>query len=115
MPIAAKVAEIINEYQSYSNKLTDLGLKVTLCGGETADVGDIVKTILVDASMFTTMKREDVINSSNIQAGDVIVGLASNGKAIYEDEYNSGIGSNGLTLARHGVLAHEYYKKYRTF
>jgi len=106
------IAEIINEYQSYSSKLTELGLKVTLCGGETADVGDIVKTLLVDASMFTTMERKDVIDASNIQAGDVILGLASDGKSIYEDEYNSGIGSNGLTLARHGVLAHNYYEKY---
>ncbi|MHA1455305.1 MAG: AIR synthase related protein [Promethearchaeota archaeon] len=106
------IAEIINEYQSYSNKLTELGLKVTLCGGETADVGDIVKTLLVDASLFTTMERKDVIDASNIQAGDVILGLASDGKATYENEYNSGIGSNGLTLARHGVLVHDYYEKY---
>lgn len=106
------IAEIINEYQSYSNKLNELGLKVTMCGGETADVGDIVKTLLVDASMFTTMERKDVIDASNIQVGDVILGLASDGKALYEDEFNSGIGSNGLTLARHGVLAHNYYEKY---
>ena len=106
------ITEIINEYQSYSSKLTELGLKMTLCGGETADVGDIVKTLLVDASMFTTMERKDVIDASNIQASDVILGLASDGKAIYEDDYNSGIGSNGLTLARHGVLVHDYYEKY---
>ncbi|MBY9018405.1 MAG: phosphoribosylformylglycinamidine cyclo-ligase [Candidatus Lokiarchaeota archaeon] len=106
------ITEIINEYQYYSSKLTELGLKVTLCGGETADVGDIVKTLLVDASMFTTMERKDVIDASNIQASDVILGLASDGKAIYEDDYNSGIGSNGLTLARHGVLVHDYYEKY---
>ncbi len=106
------VNEIINEYQSYSSKLTELGLKVIMCGGETADVGDIVKTLLVDASMFTTMERKDVIDASNIQPGDVILGLASDGKAVYEDEYNSGIGSNGLTLARHGVLAHKYHETY---
>ncbi|MHA1671000.1 MAG: AIR synthase related protein [Promethearchaeota archaeon] len=106
------ISEIINEYQFYSSKLTNLGLKVTLCGGETADVGDVVKTLLVDASMFTTMERKDVIDASNIQAGDIILGLASDGKATYEDEYNSGIGSNGLTLARHGVLTHNYYEKY---
>ncbi len=106
------IANIIDEYQSYSNKLSKLGLNVTLCGGETADVGDIIKTLLVDASMFTTIKRKHVIDASNIQVGDVIIGLASDGKTIYEDEYNSGIGSNGLTLARHGVLAHDYYDKY---
>jgi phosphoribosylformylglycinamidine cyclo-ligase len=106
------VATIIEEYNEYSKKLTKLGLKVILCGGETADVGDVVKTILLDASVFTCMKKEEVINAANIQVDDVIVGLASYGKASYEDEFNSGIGSNGLTLARHGVLSHEYYTKY---
>jgi phosphoribosylformylglycinamidine cyclo-ligase len=106
------VATIIEEYDIYSQKLTDLGLKVILCGGETADVGDVVKTVLLDASVFTCMKKKDVINAANIQVNDVIVGLASYGKASYEDEFNSGIGSNGLTLARHGVLSHDYYKKY---
>lgn len=103
---------IIDEYYTYSEKLTDLGLKVIMCGGETADVGDVVKTLLLDASVFTSMKREDVINAINIKEDDVIVGLASSGKASYEEEYNSGIGSNGLTLARHGMLSHEYYTKY---
>lgn len=106
------VAIIIKEYNDYSKKLTDLGLNVILCGGETADVGDVVKTVLLDASVFSCMKKEEVINAVNIQADDVIVGLASYGKASYEDEFNSGIGSNGLTLARHGVLSHEYYTKY---
>ncbi len=106
------VATIIEEYNDYSKKLTELGLQVILCGGETADVGDIVKTVLLDASVFTAMKREDVINVANIQVDDVIVGLASYGKASYEEEFNSGIGSNGLTLARHGILSHEYYTKY---
>lgn len=106
------VSTIIDEYYNYSNKLTELGVNVIMCGGETADVGDIVKTILVDASVFTSMRKMDVINAANIQKDDVIIGLASYGKAIYEEEYNSGIGSNGLTLARHGALSHEYYKKY---
>ncbi|MFW9821495.1 MAG: AIR synthase-related protein [Candidatus Thorarchaeota archaeon] len=106
------IATIIDEYYKYSEKLTKLGLNVIMCGGETADVGDIVKTLLLDASVFTSMKKKDVINAENIQNDDVIVGLASFGKAIYEDEYNSGIGSNGLTLARHGILSHDYYKKY---
>ncbi len=106
------IAIIINEYQDYCKKLSDLGLNIVMCGGETADVGDLVKTIIVDASVFTCLKREDVIDASNIKTSDVIVGLASNGKASYEEEYNSGIGSNGLTLARHGTLFHDYYEKY---
>ncbi len=106
------IGTIIKEYYDYSERLTSLGLKVKMCGGETADIGDIVKTIVVDASAFTTMKKEDVIDASNIKNDDVIIGLASYGKASYEDEFNSGIGSNGLTLARHGLLSHEYYKKY---
>ncbi len=106
------LSTIIDEYYTYSEKLTDLGLKVIMCGGETADVGDVVKTLLLDASVFTSMKRRDVINAINIKEDDVIVGLASSGKASYEEEYNSGIGSNGLTLARHGMLSHEYYIKY---
>ncbi|MFW9940150.1 MAG: AIR synthase related protein [Candidatus Thorarchaeota archaeon] len=103
---------IIDEYYTYCEKLNNLGLKVIMCGGETADVGDVVKTVLLDASVFTSMRRKDVINAINIKEDDVIVGLASSGKASYEEEYNSGIGSNGLTLARHGMLSHEYYVKY---
>jgi len=106
------ISTIIKEYFTYSEKLSEFGLNVVMCGGETADVGDIVKTILIDASVFTSMKREDIINAENIKAGDVIVGLASDGQASYEDEFNSGIGSNGLTLARHGVLSHTYYMKF---
>jgi phosphoribosylformylglycinamidine cyclo-ligase len=106
------VATIIKEYYDYSEMLTSLGVHVKMCGGETADIGDIVKTLIVDASAFTTMKKEDVIDASNIETDDVIIGLASYGKASYEDEYNTGIGSNGLTLARHGLISHEYYKKY---
>ncbi len=106
------ISTIIKEYFTYSEKLSEFGLNVVMCGGETADVGDIVKTLLIDASVFTSMKREDIINAENIKAGDVIVGLASDGKASYEEEFNSGIGSNGLTLARHGVLSHDYYKKF---
>jgi len=82
-------------------ELKELGINVHLTGGETADVGDIVSTVLVDSTVFCRMKIEDVISNDNIQSGDVIVGLASFGRSIYETEYNSGIGSNGLTLARH--------------
>ena len=103
---------IIKEYYAYSKKLSEYGLNTIVCGGETADVGDIVKTLLVDASVFSSMKRKDVINASNIKDGDVIIGFASDGKASYEDDFNSGIGSNGLTLARHGLLSHTYYDKY---
>ncbi len=106
------IATIINEYETFSKKLSSLGLNITTCGGETEDIGDLIKTLSVFASIFTTMKKEDVIDASNINRNDVIVGLASYGKASYEDEYNSGIGSNGLTLARHGTLSHEYFKKY---
>ncbi|TFF90541.1 MAG: phosphoribosylformylglycinamidine cyclo-ligase [Promethearchaeota archaeon] len=103
---------IIHEYERYSKKLSSMGLPIISCGGETADVGDLVKTLTVNASMFTTIKRKNVINALNIKDSDLIVGLASFGKAKYEEKYNSGIGSNGLTLARHGTLSHKYYKKY---
>ncbi|MFX1314518.1 MAG: AIR synthase related protein [Promethearchaeota archaeon] len=106
------ISIIIKEYESFSKKLSTLGLKIITCGGETEDIGDLVKTISIFASVFTRMKKKDVIDASNIKKSDVIVGLASFGKASYEDEYNSGIGSNGLTLARHGMLIHDYYKKY---
>jgi phosphoribosylformylglycinamidine cyclo-ligase len=106
------VGTIIKEYYDYCEKLNSLGLSVTMCGGETADIGDLVKTLVVDASAFTTLKKEDLIDASNIKTDDVIIGLASYGRASYEENFNSGIGSNGLTLARHGLLSHEYYKKY---
>ncbi|MFW9951675.1 MAG: AIR synthase-related protein, partial [Candidatus Thorarchaeota archaeon] len=106
------VSTIIGEYYSYCNYLSNLGLNLIMCGGETADVGDIVRTLIIDASIFTSMRKEEVIDAGNIKPGDVILGLASFGQAKYEDRFNSGIGSNGLTLARHGVLSHEYYKKY---
>jgi len=111
--IKADVIEtIIKEYYDYSEKLNSMGLNVKMCGGETADIGDIVKTIAVDASAFTSMKRKNIIDATNIKSDDIIIGLASYGKASYEEEFNSGIGSNGLTLARHGMLSHEYYHKY---
>ena len=106
------LAAIINEYESYSNLLSSFGLNIITCGGETEDIGDLVKTLSVFASVFTTLKKDEVIDASNIKKNDVIIGLESSGKSSYEQEYNSGIGSNGLTLARHGTLAHEYYAKY---
>ncbi len=106
------ISTIIKEYESYSKKLSSLGLKIITCGGETEDLGDLVKTLSLFASIFTRMKKEDVIDANNISKSDIIIGLAGFGKASYEDEYNTGIGSNGLTLARHGTLNHDYYKKY---
>jgi len=106
------ISTIIKEYESYSKKLSSLGLKIITCGGETEDLGDLVKTLSIFASIFTRMKKEDVIDANNISKSDIIIGLAGFVKASYEDEYNTGIGSNGLTLARHGTLSHNYYKKY---
>lgn len=82
------------------------------CGGETADVGDLVRTVIVDSTVTTRMKRQDVISNDRIESNDVIVGLASFGQATYESEYNSGIGSNGLTSARHDVFGHSISEKY---
>ncbi|MDP4281129.1 MAG: AIR synthase-related protein [Bacteroidota bacterium] len=99
------IKEIISGTEEYLEKMRNLGIGIYTTGGETADVGDLVRTIIVDSTVFCRMKRSEVIDNSAIRAGDVIVGLASYGKATYEDEYNSGIGSNGLTSARHDVLS----------
>ncbi len=88
------------------------GVHIYPTGGETADVGDLVRTIIVDSTVTCRMKRSDVIDNNNIQAGDVIVGLSSSGKASYEQEYNGGMGSNGLTSARHDVFANYLAQKY---
>lgn len=104
--------ELIEGYNGFARKLGEYGVNVVLTGGETADVGDIVSTIIADSTVFVRLERKKVIDCANIKAGDVIVGLASYGKATYEDSYNSGIGSNGLTAARHLVLAKEYASKY---
>ncbi|MCF2141678.1 MAG: phosphoribosylformylglycinamidine cyclo-ligase [Candidatus Lokiarchaeota archaeon] len=109
----AVIKTIIEAYDKFIQRLQEFGLPITSCGGETADVGDLVRTLIVDSTLVTRMKRSEVIHPKSIQPGDVIVGLSSFGKANYEDEYNSGIGSNGLTLARHGLLHHDYYKKYQ--
>lgn len=108
------LAAIIDEYEQFTKRLRDLGLPIITCGGETGDTGDLIRTITLGATVFTRMFRNQVIVPDKIQPGDVIVGLSSEGRATYEPEliYNSGIGSNGLTLARHGVLKHDYYTKY---
>lgn len=106
------ISEIINGTNELIEDLRALGVNIFHTGGETADVGDIVRTIIVDSTVTCRMKRSEVIDNANIQAGDVIVGLASYGKATYEKEYNGGMGSNGLTSARHDVFANYLAKKY---
>lgn len=105
------ISTIINATVKLADQLNEYGIKVHLAGGETADVGDIVRTIDVGYTAFGRLKREDLI-VNNIQAGDVIVGMASYGKASYEKQYNGGMGSNGLTSARHDVFESEYRAKY---
>ncbi|MGI4749737.1 MAG: AIR synthase related protein [Janthinobacterium lividum] len=98
------IAAIINGTEELLTQLREAGIGIYSTGGETADVGDLVRTIIVDSTVTCRMKRADVIDNSNIQAGDVIVGLASDGQASYETNYNGGMGSNGLTSARHDVF-----------
>ncbi|WP_236980072.1 AIR synthase-related protein [Membranihabitans maritimus] len=105
------IEEIINFFDPFKNMLKDFGINIHLAGGETADVGDIVRTIDVGYTTFASMKREEVI-VNRIKPGDVIVGFASYGKATYENSYNSGMGSNGLTSARHDLLNPSYGIKY---
>ncbi|MFV0554742.1 MAG: AIR synthase related protein [Mangrovibacterium sp.] len=106
------IAAIINGTDELCRELQEMGVGVFPTGGETADVGDVVRTIIVDSTVTCRMKRADVIDASNIQAGDVIVGLSSSGQASYEKEYNGGMGSNGLTSARHDVFANYLAAKY---
>jgi phosphoribosylformylglycinamidine cyclo-ligase len=102
------IKEIIDGTQEYIEKLNSYGLEITYTGGETADVGDVVRTISVDASMVARMKKSDIIQTGNIKPGQIIVGLASYGNCVYENGYNSGMGSNGLTSARHDLLSSHY-------
>jgi len=106
------IAEIINGTEEFLAELRDLGIGIYSTGGETADVGDLVRTIIVDSTVVARAKRSDIISNDQIQAGDIIVGLASFGQASYEKEYNGGMGSNGLTSARHDVLHHIYTNNY---
>ena len=101
------ISAIINGTEELIAELKDFGVNIFATGGETADVGDLVRTIIVDSTVTARMKRSEVIDNANIAAGDVIVGLASFGQATYEKEYNGGMGSNGLTSARHDVF-HKY-------
>ena len=106
------LSAIINGTEELIEELKSFGVNIHSTGGETADVGDVVRTIIVDSTVTARMKREDVIDNANIQAGDVIVGLASFGQANYEKSYNGGMGSNGLTSARHDVFDHYLATKY---
>ena len=106
------LSAIINGTEELIEDLKKFGVTIHSTGGETADVGDLVKTIIVDSTVTARMKRSDVIDNSNISSGDVIVGLASFGQSTYETEYNGGMGSNGLTSARHDVFHKYLAKKY---
>lgn len=106
------IAAIINGTEELLQELRDSGISIYSTGGETADVGDLVRTIIVDSTVTCRMRRSDVINNENISDGDVIVGLASYGQASYEKEYNGGMGSNGLTSARHDVFNKSVANKY---
>ncbi|HTL83410.1 MAG TPA: AIR synthase related protein, partial [Bacteroidia bacterium] len=106
------IAAIINGTEEVLASMRESGVGIRSTGGETADVGDLVRTIIVDSTVVARMKRSDVITNEKITAGDVIVGLASYGKASYEKEYNGGMGSNGLTSARHDVFEKSIAKKF---
>lgn len=109
---AEVISVIINGTEELITELKRHGVTIHSTGGETADVGDLVRTIIVDSTVTARMKRSDVIDNANIQSGDVIVGLASFGQASYESSYNGGMGSNGLTSARHDVFAKYLAEKY---
>ena len=106
------ISEIINGTDELLEELREMGIGIWGTGGETADVGDLVRTIIVDSTVTCRMKRSDVIDNANIRPGDVIVGLSSTGQASYEKKYNGGMGSNGLTSARHDVFAKYLAEKY---
>ena len=106
------ISEIINGTDSFLEEMRQLGVGIWPTGGETADVGDLVRTIIVDSTVTCRMKRSDVIDNANIKPGDVIVGLSSTGQATYEHRYNGGMGSNGLTSARHDVFAKYLAEKF---
>jgi phosphoribosylformylglycinamidine cyclo-ligase len=106
------ISHIINGTEEFLSQLRDLGVGIYSTGGETADVGDLVRTIIVDSTVTARAKRSDIISNHNIKPGNVIVGLASFGQATYETEYNGGMGSNGLTSARHDVFNKTIANKY---
>lgn len=106
------ISAIINGTNEVLKQFTDMGISTVFTGGETADVGDLVRTVIVDSTVTARTLRSNIITNEKIQPGDVIVGLSSSGQATYEDSYNGGMGSNGLTSARHDVFAHYLATKY---
>lgn len=106
------ISEIINGTQSYFDTMKEYGIDIRFMGGETADVGDVVRTVIVDGTMACRMRRDKLVTTEKMQPGDVVVSLASYGQATYETEYNSGMGSNGLTSARHELLNKQYATGY---
>ena len=106
------ISAVINGTQEFIDEMNNAGVNIVSTGGETADVGDLVRTIIVDSTVTCRMRRDQVVDNANIKAGDVIVGLASYGQATYERQYNGGMGSNGLTSARHDVFAKYLATKY---
>lgn len=108
----ACVEAIVQGYRDYADTLRKAGIEIDLAGGETADIGDLVRTVVVDSTILARVKKSSTISFVNVQAGDSIVALSGTGRTIYESEENSGIGSNGLTLARHALISQSYADKY---
>lgn len=106
------IRTLIEGTEAFCDKMSALDINIVLSGGETADVGDLVRTVIVDSTVTALAKREDIISNENIRKGDVVVGLCSYGQATYENEYNGGMGSNGLTSARHDMFSKDIAKKY---
>lgn len=106
------ISAIIQGTAAFLDRMNELGVEMVLTGGETADVGDLVQTVIVDSTVTARVPRNEIIPNEKIAPGDVIVGLASDGQTTYEDDYNGGMGSNGLTSARHDVFHHEYSEKF---
>ncbi len=106
------ISTLINGTQAYFDRMREFGIDISFLGGETADVGDVVRTVIVDGTMACRMRRDRLVTTEKVRPGDVLVSLASYGQATYEGVYNSGMGSNGLTSARHEMLAKKYLEKY---
>lgn len=106
------IAAIIGGTEEFCQTMREMGIDIMLTGGETADVGDLVRTVIVDSTVTARMRRSDVVDNARIKAGNVVVGLASYGQARYETAYNGGMGSNGLTSARHDVFCRDYAERY---
>jgi phosphoribosylformylglycinamidine cyclo-ligase len=112
---AEVLSEIICGYEDFIGRMARYGVRIENCGGETADIGDSVRNVIVDSNLVTRMRRKDVITAANVRGGDDIVGFSGAGRALYDDKVNSGIGGNGLTLARHALLSSHYDQYAETF